>query len=187
MTVEMLNKGTILVLMEGDDMRRYSLSFEEGSAPEQGLKKLLYRIGEECGIDSRGKSFLVEALPSRGGCLLIISVRRVRKVYRIKRDSTRTLCVFDTADMLLDRLLLGGELAGTVYSYREKYILIPALSATKRSLALLSEYGRLVKADAVETARIREFGSKIDIPQSLRGSKGAVAVPQSSAPSSLIN
>ena len=95
---------------------------------------------------------------------MIISIRRVRKVYRIKRDSTRMICVFDTADMLLDRLLLGGDLAGTVYAYREKYILIPSLSASKRSLALLSEYGRLAKADAVETARIREFGTPIRLP-----------------------
>lgn len=187
MTVEMLNKGTILVLMEGDDMRRYSLSFEEGSAPEQGLKKLLYRVGEECGIDSRGKSFLVEALPSRGGCLLIISVRRARKVYRIKRDSTRMICVFDTVDMLLDLMLLGGDLAGTVYDFRGKYILIPSISASKRSLALLSEYGRMTKADQIEIAGIREFGSIIDIPQSLRNPNGVAAFPQKGATSSLIN
>jgi len=164
MTIEMLNKGTILVLMAQEDMRRYALSFEDGSAPEQGLKKLLYRVGEECGIDYSGKSFLVEALPSSDGCLLIISVKRVRKVYRIKRSEKRDLCVFDTADMLLDWLLLGEGAGGSVYRYRSKYVLIPALAASKRTLALMGEYGRPVKANAVETARIREFGEVIQAP-----------------------
>ena len=161
MTIEMLNKGTILVQMAADDMRRYDLSFDDAAAPEKGLKKLLYHVGEECGIDQRGKSFLVEALPSRDGCLLIISVRRIRKVYRIKRGSARTLCVFDTADMLLDWLLTG-ETGGTVYRYRQKYVLIPTLTASKRTLALMGEYGRLIRSDSIEAARIREFGEPIN-------------------------
>lgn len=165
MTIEMLNKRTILVQMAPEDMRRYALSFDDEAAPEEGLKQLLYRIGEECGIDHRGKSWLVEALPSRDGCLLIISVRRVRKVYRIKRSDKRTLCVFDTADMLLDWLLLGVGLGGSVYRYRQKYVLIPSLAASKRTLALMGEYGRLIQADAVESARIREFGEAIDYPK----------------------
>ena len=164
MTIEMLNKGTILVLMAQDDMQRYALNFDDSSTPEHGLKKLLYMIGEECGIDNRGKSFLIEALPSRDGCLLIISVRRVRKVYRIKRSDKRTLCVFDSADMLLDWLLLGECIGSTVYIYRQKYVLIPSITATKRTLAILGEYGRLVKADAVDIARIREYGTSIRLP-----------------------
>ena len=168
MTIEMLNKGTILVLMAQDDMQRYALSFDDEKAPEQGLKKLLYRIGEECGIDYSGKSFLVEALPSREGCLLIISVKRVRKVYRIKRSDKRDVCIFDTADMLLDWLLLGEGLGGSVYRYRDKYVLIPALAASKRTLALMGEYGRLIKTNTVETARIREFGEPVNLKSCIK-------------------
>lgn len=164
MTIDMLNKKTILVTLQQEDMRRYALDLTAHTDTEmtrRGLTELLCRVGEECGLDHRSGSYLIEALPSRDCCLLIISVRRTRrKKYRIKREKTRAICEFDTADAMLDwmesdRLENFGY---TVYWYSGRYILIPDLSIPPISLGSLSEYGKVVTASSVVIARVREYG-----------------------------
>lgn len=160
MTIEMLDKGTILVSLGTEDMRRYALRFDD-SVPQTALKNLLCHIGEVCGLDHRGKSYLIEALPSRTGCLLIISVHAVkrRRKYRIKRSRTREVCVFFHADALLD-FLRGGMRGGyALYRYNGKYILLPGVAAGETELRRLSEYGELYPVSAALEARIREGGA----------------------------
>ena len=162
MTIDMLDRKTILVTLEQEDMRRYALDFlskTDTDTTRRGLTELLYRVGEMCGLDHRGRSYLVEALPSRECCLLIISVRRTsRKIYRIKRGKTREICVFDTADALLDWMQSARGFGYSVYLYRERYYLLTDLRMPFSSLGLLSEYGRVVCASSVVTARIQECG-----------------------------
>ncbi len=167
MKIDRLNSGMILVTMEREDMRAYRLDFEQDADSEsvlRGLSRLILRVREECGLGRRGRSYLVEALPGRDGCLLIISVRAVkrRRIYRIKRDVTRTVCIFDDADALLD-WMNAAALRGryTVRMYRGQYVLVPLLPLNAAEEAQLSGYGRLVKADAVSTARILEFGEVV--------------------------
>ena len=102
MTIDRLSEGMILVTLMRDDMTRYSLDFNDdadGERTRRGLTRLMVRVGTECGLDHHNKCYLIEALPSRDCCLLIISVRRTRrKKYRIKREKTRAICEFDTAE-----------------------------------------------------------------------------------------
>ena len=58
-----------------DDLQRYDLDFEaaDSDATRKGLTRLMYRVGEECGLNHRDKSYLIEALPGKESCLLIIS------------------------------------------------------------------------------------------------------------------
>lgn len=166
MTIEMLNRGIILVSLADEDMQLYSLRFDNDD-PDQsvkkGLRSLLYRVGEVCGLDHRGKSYLVEVLPARDGCLLVISVRRTagRRMYRVKRTRTRPACLFDRTDDLLDWLCLDRSLGYAVYACSGGYLLLPEPAAPKAALAELSEYGRLTKIDPVALARVREHGSLI--------------------------
>ena len=165
MTIDMLDRKTILVTLQQEDMREYALDFqsqEDADKMRRGLKELLIRIGEECRLDHRGKSYLIEALPAQESCLLIISVRRTRrKKYRIKRESTRTICTFDTADMLLD--WMDSDCANgfcyQLYRYQERYILLPFMSTPSSALAPLSEYGCLTPVSTVAAARIQEYGT----------------------------
>lgn len=179
MTIEMLDKGTILVSLGAEDMRRYSLRLDD-SAAQNALKDLLVYVGEVCGLDHRGKSYLIEALPSRAGCLLIISVRTVkrRKIYRIKRSGTREICVFFNSDAMLD-FLRGGMRGGySLYLYNEKYVLLPGLTADSGEMGRLSEYGELYPAPAAVEARIRECGTLLRQQEVQRRhiSGGAVAI-----------
>ena len=167
MTVDMLDTGVILVSMGDTEMRAYTLDFSERADSERvksGLIELLYRIGEICGVDYSGKSCLVEALPAKSGCLLVISVRPVRRrrVYRIKRPITRDVCIFSSADPLLDYLQrCSGRIAGyTDYRYNGEYALIPEVYSAS-ALAELSEYGRLLSVSPIAAARIEEFGEAV--------------------------
>lgn len=165
MTIDMLDRKTILVNLQQEDMREYALDFqsrEDADKVRRGLTELLIRIGEECRLDHRGKSYLIEALPARESCLLIISVRRThRKKYRIKRENTRTICTFDTADMLLDWMESdhANAFSYQLYRYHERYILLPFLNTPTSTLASLSEYGCLTPASSVIAARIQEYGT----------------------------
>ena len=158
MTIDRIDKRTILVSLGDEELRRYALCFDEGTAAvEEGLKSLLTTIGETCGLDPGGKSFLVEALPARSGCLLIISVRTVkrRRVYRIKRREASAVCVFFDADAMLDYFRAdGGQSACAVYAYEGRYVLLPCGEPAEN----LGEYGELCPVSAAVRARVCEHG-----------------------------
>lgn len=175
MTIDMLDMGTILVSLCEDDMRDYMLDFSAGvdqSSTRRGLTRLMYRVGEECGLDHRDKSYLIEALPSRGGCLLIISVHVVkrRRLYRIKRERCLTVCRFDSADAMLDWLGRAGQrrFGYRIYLYNGGYVLLPEAPLCAADAAALSEYGHISGAGAVCAARVREFGRLLLERRSMR-------------------
>lgn len=177
MTIEMPDKGTILVSLSQEDMRRYAFRLED-NAPLTALQKLMHHVGDVCGLDHRGKSYLVEALPSRAGCLLIITVRAVkrRRVYRIKRRLTRALYVFFDADAMLDFLREGMKSGFSLYRYEGRYVLLPGLSAGEEELARLTEYGERYEISASATARVRECGTLLRQQEAQRRHIGGGAV-----------
>lgn len=164
MMIDQLSQKTILVTLMRDDMERYCLDFSAGGDDtRRGLTRLMRRIGEECGLDHTGKSYLIEALPAGDSCLLIISVRTVksRRRYRVKREQKAECCAFDNADALLDWMHSGGALDGGLYTYKGGYWLLPDYPFAPRVRARLSEYGRIEEITRVEAARIRELGTPV--------------------------
>ena len=177
MTVEMIGEKTILVSLCEGDMRRYSLSLEgDDDKMRSGLKDLLCRVGEICGLDHRGKSYLIEALPSKGGCLLIISVHTVkrRRQFRIKRKQARELCVFFDADAMLDFWRSRPQGGYAVYRYEGSYLLLPGVSVSTETMARLSEYGELYPVSEATFARIREHGKILLSPYPMTASREAI-------------
>ncbi len=166
MRIDRLNQGTILVAMEAQDMREYELDFERDtdiSRVRGGLKRLLYRIGEECAFSPRGMSFLVEALPAGEGWLLMISVHPGRRrIYRVK-GGRRLLCVFDSVDSLLDWKSKAKCARYTLFRWRGLYVLLPEGHVSPAEHRLLSEYGRMIAADKVAVARVREYGAIVGV------------------------
>ena len=159
MTIEMLSRGTILVSLDTQDMRRFRLSLDSGADVREGLTELLCHVGEVCSLDPSGKSFLVEALPKQEGWFLIISVRSVkrRRMFRIKRSQAATVCVFRCADDLLDFLAAKPSFDFQLYLYRDRYTLLPTGGICDD--AALSEYGDLDHLSRAAIARVREFGA----------------------------
>lgn len=166
MTIDMLGRSTILVTLGIKDLYDYTLDFSSSDkhVTEQGLKKLMYRVGEACGLTHRGRSYLVEALPSHDGCLLIISVHKTRRrrIYRIKHADTTRICAFGCVDDLLDwEKRAAADFGYSLYGYKDKFILLPELPASSLELIKLSEYGRVIDADRITLARVREYGTLV--------------------------
>ena len=165
MTIEKLSDSTILVCLERGDMESRGLDFDRGDSEDirRALAALMSRIGEECGLDHRGRSYLIEALPGGESCLLIISVKdvRPRKVYRIKREKQYDYCIFAKADDMLDLISARSAPDGEILLFNGSYILLPRLPLTEEQRASLSEYGRVGRLNAVSAARAREYGRRV--------------------------
>lgn len=165
MTIDRLGEGMILVTLLHDDMTRYSLDFNEsadGERTRRGLTRLMYRVGEECGLDHRDKCYLIEALPAKESCLLIISVRSntVRRRYRIKRENRVDCCRFLTIDdMLLWMSRPESDRIGyALYAVSGSWYLLPEYPLSAAERAVLNEYGAVSRESPVAAARIREHG-----------------------------
>ena len=161
MTIDKLSQDMILVTLMSDDMERYRLDLSaSGDEARPGLRRLMLRVGEECGLDHTDKSYLIEALPGGDGCLLIISVRKVkrRRVYRVKKLRMTLCCYFEGADALLDFMNLGRRFGCSVYESGPGYAVLPDLPLSQRLRCLLNEYGDVREISVVEAARIRERG-----------------------------
>lgn len=168
MTIDRLGEKTILVTLLRDEMARYQLDFDSGADGDNtrmGLTRLMYKVGEECGLDHSGKSYLIEALPGKEGCLLIISVRigKSRRRYRIKRERRIDCCRFTSADDLLDWMARpeSSRMGYTLSEYENGYYLLPEYPLTKAERGLLNEYGCVLQASPVAAARIREGGRTV--------------------------
>ena len=166
MTIDRLSQGMILVTLMDDDMRRYSLDFNDaadGERTRRGLTRLMYRVGEECGIDHRDKCYLIEALPGKESCLLIISVRaeKSRRRYRIKRENTVDCCRFLSVDELLLWLQRpeSVRMGYALYQSQGSYCLLPEYPLSKSERCILNEYGVICRESPVAVARIREYGT----------------------------
>ena len=175
MTVDQLSEGTILVALEPDDMERYALDFSRGdtAAARRGLTRLLCRVGEECGLDEKDSSFLIEALPAGDSALLIISVRppHKRKRWRIKRERRCDVIRFDDIDALIaldpSHLPFGYALYDS-----GGWRMIPDRPLSPRMSAMINEYGAVGTLTAVELARIKEYGKLIAVKEPLRRRPG---------------
>ena len=165
MNVDRVGENTILVTLDRDDMTRYSIDFssDDCGGVQQGLTRLMVRVGEACGLDHRDKSYLIEALPAGDACLLIISVRTVkrRRIYRIKRVKTVDCCVILSCDDLLDVLRLDRIGGFRLYGYADRYYLFPDRPFSDHTRAILNEYGAVRSLNAVAAARIAEYGEAI--------------------------
>ncbi|MBQ3331755.1 MAG: hypothetical protein IJG87_11335 [Ruminococcus sp.] len=164
MTIELLDNETILVSLCAEDMHAYSLRFDEETSkcPQNGLKKLLYHVGKTCGLDHAGKSYLIEALPSSDGCLLIISVRKAkyRRKYRIKRTRRGELYVFFNADAMLDyRSLHPDEEGYSVYRYKDRFVLIPSSFSRGAAPAEIIEFAESCPLSSTAIAHVKEYGT----------------------------
>lgn len=162
MMIDRLGEKTILVTLMRDDMRRYELDFDAAAteSTRRGLTRLMYRVGEECGLDHRDKSYLIEALPGRESCLLIISVRvtKSRRRYRIKRESLCECCRFLSADDMLDWMARAdsARLGYRLYRLGQEYFLLPEYPLSEQECCILNEYGSVTRESPVAVARIRE-------------------------------
>lgn len=173
MTIEQLSSDRMLITLRACDLSEMGTTFEmlhtEDTHSRRVLMRLLIAACRSYGIDCRQKRFLIEALPTESGCILLVSLshQKSRKKYRIKRPDTQPAYVFDCADDMLDgmaRMSGRAELyEGIMYVHRGRYILLPGALCDADRL-LLSEYARPCALSRMELSALREHGAVVAYP-----------------------
>lgn len=174
MTIEQIDSERILIALCDEDMKSFSLEFESMTLSDphvrDALKNLLSFASIETGISVKNKKMLIEAIPYKNGCLLLITLkqkRHERKIYRIK-GARPLIFGFDEAEDLLRCIaelykIHTRRISSDVYKVEEKYI-ITIISHGRipgRYTSILGEFGKRISGGNLTLSKIREYGKVI--------------------------
>ena len=176
MRMEKTDTGFLKILLTGDDLAKFSLSFDthdyRDSHTKDVLRRLIHDASSEVGFVP-GEHMLIEALPVDDGCLLLVTPGKPTRRLRLKRAGGPFVYHIDSADLLLQ---LGQSLArlhptaafwgsSSLYTFAKGYRLIvypgKTLSAPLNYL-LLSLCERIGEGDAA-AAFAAEHGTPLAI------------------------
>lgn len=156
MQMEPLNNGSLRILLTGEDLARYALTFDTLDYQNEPTKKALNDLLQQAHQQYRfplGDTLLIEALPMEDGCLLLISPNHSGRQVRLKRSAGPYIYEIESTDRLLQ--LAGGMTrlcrdnhtlfigSSSLYRYGSKYHLIlypltPLSTRLRRMLGTLS-------------------------------------------------
>ncbi len=170
MTIEQLDACKVLISLGSEDMKNFELQFENMSFYGEHSRRVLLRLLQlacmKAGMSYKSKSVLMEALPLRSGCLILVTMmeEKQRKTYKVKSVTPQPCFVFESAEELLSAAqeMFGQnfELHGnSLWLSEGRYFLVlesPLL--TKKAREILGEYGAQYKTPQVQLARIKERG-----------------------------
>lgn len=174
MTIQQLTDNKVMVSLCDEDMKGFDLSFDTMGICDRHSHKILFRLMNiactKSGIDTKGKSVMLEAVPYIGGCILLISVSQKphkRKKYRIQRIMEYPCYRFDSAEVMLSAIekLYNCESLfynNSVYVQNDVYYLVfdyPVVS--DKALQILSEYANKCKGTKAFIARLHESAKKL--------------------------
>lgn len=174
MTVEQLDKARVLISLKAEDMDTYAISIDKLNLNNKSTKEALTRLMklalDKVGISTGNKAVLVEAMPHREGLLILVTVdlmRKLRRVYHIKKPYMMPCCRFENAEGLLSCVerIKTEEIKlpkNSLWQYREKfYLLFDFTGISPRAGAALSEYARCFSVSLTGIARIKELGREL--------------------------
>ncbi len=170
MTIEQLDTSKVLISLGSEDMKNFELKFENLSFYSEHSKRILLRLLKlacmKAGISAKSKSVLMEALPHRSGCLILVTMMEEKQCgsYKVKSTAPKTCFVFEGAE---DLLSAAGEIFGqnldlhgnSLWLAEDRYYLVfdsPLLKL--RAQDILAEYGTRQKTTKTQLARIKERG-----------------------------
>lgn len=171
MTIEQLDSCRVLIVLKAEDMRDFSLEYNTLSFSDAHSRRILSRLltlaCSKTGMDVTNKKMLVEALPHKNGCLILLTLspKKKRKSYKIKRDRKKLCCIFKDVDGLLDAsMALRGKILPRNRAYRLKekyYLIIDSRPVSLSALGTLTEFCETVSCSPAAAARIEENGRLI--------------------------
>lgn len=170
MTIEQLDTRKVLISLCSEDMENFELRFNDMSFCDEHSRKVLLRLMRlacmKTGVEMRKGAVLLEALPHKSGCLLLVTLmeKSERKVYKVKRLRSYPCFEFANAeDLLCCAESLGSKAISmhrnSLWLCKNRYYLMfdyPVLSNVCRGL--ICEYAQEIKSTAVTLSRIRESG-----------------------------
>lgn len=175
MTIEQIDSNKLLIILETEEMREYSLDFDKMSLSDKNsrevISKLLKAAGICKGFEIRGKTLLVEAMSHKSGCMLIITAfsdyeDKEQQKYKIKKSCGSIIYAFEESESFLsavERLYMCGYIFENSRAYYNgKYYLVVFYTdkVPLNAIAILEEYGKKELSGRINLARLEE-GSKL--------------------------
>lgn len=166
MIFEALNENVMLVEMSGDELKKYSVTYDTLNCNDAKTRAVVRKVLSEADI-LRGETcekITVEALPTNdGGCFFIVTFREKAKPrYRVKTSAERLMLETDGIDEILDfanAMKNEKSLRGKcpIFRYKKKYFLCADAPSVK-TLRVMGEFGTIHRANEICIKRLSEHG-----------------------------
>ncbi len=170
MTIEQLDASKVLISLGSEDMKSFELEFSSMSFYSEHSKKVLLRLLQlacmKAGISAKSKSVLMEALPHKSGCLLLVTMLEEKgpKTYKVKRVTSQVCFEFESAEAMLcaaqELFLSRQKLKGnSLWLLEGRYYLMFDYPRVHRGISeIAGAYGRERRCTRVQVSRIKESG-----------------------------
>lgn len=138
MNIEKIDTRRIIISLCEKDMQNYAVTFDSLNFSETHSKTVLTdimkRAAETTGIDFKNKKIIIEALRYDTGCLLLLTVARKRKTYRVRYGTETFIFRFSSAETFLSCIkalyyMQKDRFFSSAYLYDNSYYLIIKTSA----------------------------------------------------------
>ena len=169
MTIEQIDPGKVMIVLGSNDMKDFSLEYNTLSFKDPHSRKILSRLltlaCSKTGMSIDNKKMLVEALPHKSGCLILLTLKpkTKRRVYRVKKPDRILCAVFPDVESLIGAsLALNKKLPeNQIYYFSGKYYLLIEDNIALYPLAMLEEYSDCYMCSKISAAKVREAGREI--------------------------
>lgn len=138
MNIEKIDTRRIIISLCESDMKKYEVTFESLNFFEAHSKKVISDIikcaSEKTGIDLSRRKIVIEALKYDKGCMLLVTVRDKRKIYRVKYCTEPYIFRFGSAEDFLSCIkalyeMRGDKFPSSAFFYKGSYYLAVRTSA----------------------------------------------------------
>ena len=169
MTIEQIDRSKVMIVLGSNDMKDFSLEYNTLSFSDPHSRKILSRLltlaCSKTGMSIDNKKMLVEALPHKSGCLIVLTLKpkTKRRVYRVKKPDKCLCCIFGGVDGLINSAVaLKGSLPDNrVYFFNNKYYLLIEGNTSLYTLARLEEFSDCYMCSKTAAARVAEAGKEL--------------------------
>jgi negative regulator of genetic competence, sporulation and motility len=188
--IDLLKNGCLKILLTEDELRDFNLTFEaldyNNENTRSALHQLLEKARRQTGFDASG-SFIIEALPVDGGCMLLLTPTCDNRRVRMKRVAGPYIYELDDADSVLHFAESVGEHAAPLYGsslYRfdkgYRLVLYPGAPLSREMGNILGEFARPAGEGDAAAAYTAEHGESIVVGNALNRLYEAVSRNKSS-------
>ena len=169
MTIEQIDPGKVMIVLGSNDMKDFSLEYSTLSFKDPHSRKILSRLltlaCSKTGMSIDNKKMLVEALPHRSGCLILLTLKpkTKRRIYRVKKNDKCLCCIFTDVERLIGAsVALKNRLSeNKIYYYNDKYYLLVEDNIALYPLALLEEFSDCYVCSKIAAAKVSEAGREL--------------------------
>lgn len=166
MTIEQIDPSKVIIVLGSSDMKDFSLEYSTLSFSDPHSRKILSRLltlaCSKTGMSIENKKMLVEALPHKSGCLILLTLKpkTKRRIYRVKKPDKCLCCIFENCERLIEAAIAVGESLpqNGVYYCNNKYYLVIESNLALYPLAVLEEFAHCYVCSRIAAAKVCEAG-----------------------------